>query len=305
MNKLIIIHGTTASGKSSLSVEVAKELSCSILSADSRQFYKELIIGTAKPSTDDMSGIPHYFIDSHSIYDMPLSSSEFMRLGRQTVHRIFDNSNKFLIVTGGSGMFIDALIDGLHPLPSNSEVRIKLQEIWMKDGLGPLLNELEMKDVESFKTIDINNPMRIIRALEIIRVSGKKMSELRKIPKERLAYPAIRFCINWNTEDLYERINNRVDEMLHNGLFDEINHLPLKDNLLLQNTLGYKEWLAYFDGEATLPEVVNSIKKNTRNYAKRQKTWLRRYPDLIHLDPYEKRSLKDQLITHLNCESCI
>ena len=153
MNKLIIIHGTTASGKSSLSVEVAKELSCSILSADSRQFYKELIIGTAKPSTDDMSGIPHYFIDSHSIYDMPLSSSEFMRLGRQTVHRIFD---------------------GLHPLPSNSEVRIKLQEIWMKDGLGPLLNELEMKDVESFKTIDINNPMRIIRALEIIRVSGKK-----------------------------------------------------------------------------------------------------------------------------------
>lgn len=139
-----------------------------------------------------------------------------------------------------------------------------------------------------------------MRALEVIRVSGKTLAEIRQQPKERIPYAIGRFCVNWDRKDLYDRINTRVDEMMNEGLFDEIINLPIQDNLLLQNTVGYKEWLLYLEGQKTKEEVVELIKKNTRNYAKRQGTWLRRYSDLIALNPYDKKTLKDQLLIQLN-----
>ena len=300
MSRIIIIQGATASGKSSLAVELAIELDCSVVSADSRQFYKEISKGTAKPSQREMNGVPHYFVDSHSILENTVSSADFMRLGRQKIDRLFQGGAKYVIVTGGSGMFIDALIDGLHPSPQNAEVRDQLQMDWKEKGINHLLEELKMKDAESYKNMDINNPMRIMRALEVIRVSGKTLAEIRKQPKERIPYAINRFYVNWDRKDLYHRINTRVDEMMNEGLFDEIINLPIQDNLLLQNTVGYKEWLLYFDGQQTKEEVVELIKKNTRNYAKRQGTWLRRYSDLIGLNPYDNKTLKDQLLIHLN-----
>ena len=300
MNKIIVIQGATASGKSSLAVALAVELDCSIVSADSRQFYREMSKGTAKPSQNEMNGVSHYFVDSHSIYENTLTSADFMRLGRQKIDQLFQEGAQYVIVTGGSGMFIDALIDGLHPSPQNSEVRGQLQMEWKKKGINYLLEELKMKDAESYKNMDINNPMRIMRALEVIRVSGKTLAEIRKQPKERIPYAIGRFCVNWDRKDLYDRINTRVDEMMNEGLFDEIINLPIRDNLLLQNTVGYKEWLLYLEGQKTKEEVVELIKKNTRNYAKRQGTWLRRYSDLIGLNPYDKKTLKDQLLINLN-----
>ncbi len=300
MNRIIIIQGATASGKSSLAVELAIELDCSVVSADSRQFYKEISKGTAKPSQREMNGVPHYFVDSHSILENTVSSADFMHLGRQKIDGLFQGGAKYVIVTGGSGMFIDALIDGLHPSPQNAEVRDQLQIDWKEKGINHLLEELKIKDAESYKNMDINNPMRIMRALEVIRISGKTLAEMRKQPKEKIPYAINRFYVNWDRKDLYNRINTRVDEMMHEGLFDEIINLPIQDNLLLQNTVGYKEWLFYFNGQQTKEEVVELIKKNTRNYAKRQGTWLRRYSDLIGLNPYDNKTLKDQLLIHLN-----
>jgi tRNA dimethylallyltransferase len=300
MNKLIIIQGTTASGKSSLAVDLALELGCSIVSADSRQFYREMSKGTAKPSQDEMKGVSHYFVDSHSIYENTLSSADFMRLGRQKIDELFRDGAQNIIVTGGSGMFIDALVEGLHPSPQNSEVRDQLQIEWKKKGITPLLEELKMRDAESYNNMDINNPVRILRALEVIRVSGQTLSEIRTQPKEKIPHATTRFCVSWERKDLYNRINIRVDQMMNDGLFDEIMNLPVQDNLLLKNTVGYKEWLLHFDGGQSKEEVVELIKKNTRNYAKRQETWLKRYSDLIALNPYDKKTLKDQLLTHLN-----
>jgi len=302
MNRIIIIQGTTASGKSSLAVSLARDIDCSIISADSRQFYKEMNMGTAKPSIDEMKGVPHYFIDSHSIHERTMTSADFMRSGRQKIDQLFQDGSENIIVTGGSGMFIDALVDGLHPSPQSPEVRDQIQNEWKEKGIDSLLEELKMKDAQSYRNMDINNPMRILRALEVIRVSGKTLDEIRKLPKERIPYPITRFCVNWDRKDLYDRINLRVDQMMNEGLYDEIMNLPVQGNLLLQNTVGYKEWLLHFEGKKSKEEVVELIKKNTRNYAKRQETWLRRYSDLIYLNPYEKRSLKDQLLTHLNSE---
>ena len=299
MSKLIIIQGPTASGKSSLSLEVALKLGAPILSADSRQFYKELSIGTAKPSTKEQGLVAHYFVDSHSIHDLTITSSEFMKLGRQKIAQLFNEGHKYVVVTGGSGMFIDALINGLHPSPSDASVRSDLNEEWKSMGIEKLLEELRDKDPATYHRIDVNNPMRVLRALEVIRVSGKTLGELREDEKIKIDYPFLRFGIAWKRQDLYDRINRRVTEMINDGLLEEVKGLPLKENLLIQNTVGYKEWIPYFENGISFEDTVAMIQKNTRNYGKRQETWMKRYSDLISLSPYESATMLEQLIKHL------
>jgi tRNA dimethylallyltransferase len=184
-------------------------------------------------------------------------------------------------------------------LPQNSVEKDRLQKEWKQNGIEPLVEELRMKDVETFKTMDVKNPMRILRALEVIRSSGKTLGEMRESPKDKIQYAIKRFCVSWERKDLYNRINLRVDQMMNDGLFKEISHLPISENLLLQNTVGYKEWILHFDEQKSKEEVIESIKKNSRNYAKRQETWLRRYSDLIRLNPYNTMALKEQLLTHM------
>ena len=299
MSKLIIIQGPTASGKSSLSLQVALKLGAPILSADSRQFYKELSIGTAKPSTKEQGLVDHYFVDSHSIHDLTITSAEFMKLGRQKIAQLFNEGHKYIVVTGGSGMFIDALINGLHPSPSDASVRSDLNEEWKSMGIEKLLEELRVKDLATYHHIDVNNPMRVLRALEVIRVSGKTLGELREDEKIKIDYPFLRFGIAWKRQDLYDRINRRVTEMMNDGLLEEVEGLPLKKNLLIQNTVGYKEWIPYFENGMSFEDTVAMIQKNTRNYGKRQETWMKRYSDLISLSPYESTTMLEQLIKHL------
>lgn len=298
MNRLIIIQGTTASGKSSLALSLAKELKVPIISADSRQFYRELSIGTAKPSDEELSAAEHYFINTHSIHDLTLTSAGFMKHARIKIESLISEGHKQIIITGGSGMFIDALIDGLHPSPSDANVRQELDNIWKQYGIEPLLKELKIKDLETYNRIDKYNPMRILRSIEIIRVSGKTINDIREIPKQSIGLPFERFSITWKREDLYARIDMRVDEMLEKGLFSEVKNLPIQKNLLLQNTVGYKEWIPYFEEKVSYEDTIALIKKNSRNYAKRQETWLRRYNDLICLNPYDRLSLKEQLLAH-------
>ena len=299
MNRLIIIQGATASGKSTLALSLAKELKLPIISADSRQFYKELSIGTAKPSDEELLAAEHYFVNTHSIHELTLTSAGFMKSARIKIESLISQGHKQIIVIGGSGMFIDALIDGLHFSPNDANVRQELDNIWKQDGIEPLLKELKTKDLETYNRIDTNNPMRILRSLEIIRVSGKTINAIREIPKESIGLPLKRFSITWKREDLYARIDMRVEEMLEQGLFAEVKNLPIQKNLLLQNTVGYKEWIPYFEEKVSYEDTIALIQKNSRNYAKRQETWLRRYNDLICLNPYDRLSLKEQLLTHL------
>lgn len=299
MNRLIVIQGPTASGKSTLALELAQEINAPIVSADSRQFYREMNIGTAKPSIEDMKKVPHHFIDTHSIKELTLTSAGFMKVGREKISGLFKEGVSNIIVSGGSGMFVDALIDGLHDSPNDPEVRNKLHEEWNKNGMGPLLEEFESKDPQSFKNTDTSNPMRVLRALEIIRVSGKTLAKIREVPKKGIGYEVKRFSIAWNREELYTRINLRVEQMLEEGLLEEVKGLPLKENLLIQNTVGYKEWIPYFENGMSFEETIAMIQKNSRNYGKRQETWLRRYADLICLDPYGSLTLLDQLKKHL------
>tara|TARA_Y100001933_G_C18957687_1_gene546715 strand:+ start:35 stop:949 length:915 start_codon:yes stop_codon:yes gene_type:complete len=303
MSSLIIIQGPTASGKSSLALSIAQELNSPIFSADSRQFYKELNIGTAKPSNKELHAVKHYFINTHSIHELSLTSAGFMKAARKEIKSLMSQGNEQIIISGGSGMFIDALIDGLHPSPSDPKIREELLNTWQEHGIHPLLKELKSTDIETYERIDINNPMRILRSLEIIKVSGKTIKENREVPKKALDLPYKRFSIAWNREDLYTRINLRVEEMLEFGLFEEVSQLPIKNNLLLQNTVGYKEWIPYFENNASYEDTIALIQKNSRNYAKRQETWLRRYKDLICLNPYDRLSLKDQVFTHLEASA--
>lgn len=299
MNRIIIIQGPTASGKSSLTLDLAQELNIPIVSADSRQFYKEMSIGTAKPSMSDQKKAPHYFIDTHSINELTLTSAGFMKQGRSKIAQLFEEGASDIIVSGGSGMFVDALIEGLHESPNDPEIRSKLHNEWKRKGMEPLLEELKSNDPNAYKNIDRNNPMRVLRALEIVRVSGKTLEEIRQLPKEHIGCSVIRFSIAWKREDLYTRINERVDQMVEAGLFEEVEKLKVHENLLLQNTVGYKEWSRYFEKEASFKDTVELIQKNSRNYAKRQETWLKRYDHLISLNPYDSLSLKAQLLAHL------
>jgi tRNA dimethylallyltransferase len=299
MNKIIIIQGPTASGKSSLALELAQKLNAPIISADSRQFYKELSIGTAKPSFKELSLVEYYFVNSHSILESPVTSADFMKVGRVKIKELFNAGHSTIIVSGGSGMYIDALIDGLHASPNNEEIRTCLHKEWKDLGLTPLLNELKLKDTETYNRIDKKNPARVLRSLEIIRVSGKTLNQLRGIPKENIGYPVKRFAISWDRSELYKRINQRVHQMIDEGLKEEVKHLPLNENHLLQNTVGYKEWLSYDQSVSNLEETIIAIQKNSRNYAKRQETWLKRYEDLISLSPQKDFSLLEQLLKHV------
>lgn len=279
---LIVIEGPTASGKTSLSVAIAKQLNCSILSADSRQFYTELSIGTAKPTIQEQNGIQHYFIDSHSV-ENEVSAAQFEKEALIQLNEIY-LTNNIAILVGGSGMFIDALCIGLDPIPSSSELRNTINLELEKNGISSLLNELKEKDPVYFKEVDQQNPMRIIRAIEVIRLTNRPYSEFRIASPIKRPFKVHRFVINHSREKLYERINQRVDIMMAKGLLEEVKSVIQFRNLASLNTVGYKELFNYLDGKYKLEEAVQLIKQNSRRYAKRQITWFKRHPESIWLD---------------------
>ena len=272
--QLIVIQGPTASGKTALAIALAKKWNTVVLSADSRQFYKEISIGTAKPDEAEMDGIKHYFIDSHSIEE-PVSAAQFEKEALAVLTEEFKVHEKIIMV-GGSGLFIDAVLYGLDNFPSDKAVQTKWQTKLDEEGIGYLQDELEKLDPIHFAEMDTANPHRLIRSLEIIELSGQRLSELRKNQVKERFFDYHPFVLNPDRERLYARINERVLQMLEMGLkaeVESVKHLRHHQSL---NTVGYKEIFQFFDGEYTWEKAVEMIQQNSRRYAKRQLTWFRR-----------------------------
>ncbi len=279
MKELIVVGGPTASGKTKLSVELAKHWNTVVISADSRQFYKEMSIGTAKPSEEEMAGVTHYFIDSHHIDD-EINANRFAKETESLLADLFQQHDK-IILTGGSGMFIDALCFGLDDIPHDKTIQEEINQSFEKNGLEPLLNELEQKDLDYFNRVDRNNPVRVMRALEVIRITGQPFSSLRKGGKKTHPFSIRYFVIDVPRPLLYERINERVDLMIQAGLEDEAKSLLPFRTLKPLATVGYSEWFRYFDGEIDRETCIELIKQNSRRYAKRQITWFKRNEEAI------------------------
>ncbi|PKR80478.1 tRNA (adenosine(37)-N6)-dimethylallyltransferase MiaA [Brumimicrobium salinarum] len=283
MKKLIVIAGPTASGKTSLAVAVAKQLKAPIISADSRQFYKELSIGTAKPTKEEMQGVPHYFVDSHSIHT-PLTAGQFEKEALAKVNELF-KTNEFIVIVGGSGMFINALIYGTDQLPHDPKIRAFWNDKLEHYGIEYLQEELKKVDLEYFQNSDIQNPVRIIRALEVFEITGTPYSQLRNQKKKTPRFPTDFYVLDHPREVLYERINHRVDLMIENGLIDEVRANKKHQKLQPLNTVGYKEIFEYLDYNISYEKAIELVKQNTRRYAKRQLTWFRKIEDAQWIKP--------------------
>lgn len=243
-----------------------------------------------------MDGIKHYFIDSHSITD-EISSSQFEQEALSVLATEFKNHDVIVLV-GGSGMFIDALCIGLDNIPSSPEIKKVIQKELDEDGLEPLLVELMEKDPEYYEQVDKSNAMRIERAIEVIRLTGNKFSDLRKRKPKPRPFKTHRVVINHDREALYKRINLRVDLMMEAGLFDEVKSVQNQRHLSSLNTVGYKELFSYLDGHSSLEEAVEKIKQNSRRYAKRQLTWFRRHPEAQWVNYGSEKDMLNDVISN-------
>ena len=300
---LIVLQGPTASGKTEMSIALAQHLNCEILSGDSRQFYKEISIGTAKPSLKEIGSATHHFINSHSI-ENPVSAAQFEKEALIVLDKIFENQN-FAILVGGSGLFIDALCYGLDPLPSDEKVKKKWQDKLEKDGLMSIQRELMKRDPEYAEIVDLNNPHRVLRALEINSLSGKTMKEMRTNSRQKRNFDSIRYVLDFPRKELYERIDQRVIQMIENGLVDEVKSVAHFSHLQSMNTVGYKEISAHLSGEITLDEAISQIQQNSRRYAKRQLTWFRRDNDNQWLSSATSEGRLNEIIEDLRQKEII
>jgi tRNA dimethylallyltransferase len=294
---IFVIQGPTASGKTSLAIALAQHYQTEIISFDSRQFYKELAIGVARPSAKELQQVPHHFIASHSITD-PLNAAQFAAEAQPVLEKLLQEKGAAVLV-GGSALFADALLLGLDPLPHDADVQAKWQSIFEQEGLAALQKALLRQDPDFYLEVDIMNPLRLIRALEINELTGKSNLELRKGAKED-PENLHRFYINWPRQELYERINWRVDQMILDGLEQEVASFypDFQTNTALQ-TVGYQEFFTYFDGVYAKEEALDKIKQHSRNYAKRQLTWLSRYARIMALDPKSELSLQAQALQQI------
>ncbi|MBT7896720.1 MAG: tRNA (adenosine(37)-N6)-dimethylallyltransferase MiaA [Flavobacteriales bacterium] len=272
---LIVIAGPTAIGKTSLSIKLAKELKTEIISCDSRQFYKELSIGTAIPSKEELREIEHHFIQNQSI-EKRCNIADFEKNAIKKIESLFQRYNNVILV-GGSGLYIDAICKGIDFLPDISkEIREKINTQYRKNGLEWLQNKVKKLDPEYFEYVDIKNPQRLMRCLEVYTASTKKISSLHKKKYKKRNFNIIKIGLKIDRESLYKKINIRVDKMIKDGLIDEANHLINYRHYNALNTVGYKELFDFFDGNSNLETAIEKIKQNTRRLAKRQITWFKR-----------------------------
>lgn len=299
-NFLVVIAGPTAVGKTELCVKLAQELKSDIISADSRQFFTELSIGTAKPSLKEMKGVKHHFIDFISV-DQEFSAGKFESATLELLPQLFKN-NPLVIMTGGSGLYIQAVCQGMNEIPDvNLEFREELYQELKIHGLQPLLEELKVKDLEYFNTVDQSNTQRIIRALEVCRGTGKPYSIFRTDQRVDRDFTTIKIGLDRDREELFQRINLRMDHMIDEGLFEEAKMFEDKKYLNALKTVGYKEVFGYLEGEYDRDEAIRLLKRNSRRYAKRQLTWFKKDPEFKWFHPddsdeiiaYIKKSVSD------------
>lgn len=272
---LILIVGPTAVGKTALCVNIAKRFNAEIFSCDSRQFYKEMAIGTAKPSFEEMNGVTHHFIDNLSIHEQ-YSAGQFEKDALSALEKYFE-TNDLAIMTGGSGLFAKAITHGFDNFPIVPDsIRADLNRDLNEKGIEFLQKELKEKDPLYFSKIDQSNPQRMVRALEIIRFTKNSYSQYLNRTKEvNRPFKIIKIGLELPRKELYERINERVDRMITLGLQAEVEALKLFSDYTVLNTVGYKEFFAFLNDQRELTETIELIKRNTRRFAKRQLTWFK------------------------------
>ena len=285
LNKnLIVIAGPTAVGKTMITIKLAKYFDTSVINADSRQVYREMSIGTAKPSIGEMAGVKHYFVGSKSLNNL-FNAGIFEKEALAICDEVFSKKD-LLILSGGSGLYINALCEGLDEFPEvESVIRKDLNEEFEASGLEPLLEELRIHDPEYYRIVDLQNPKRVIRALEVIRASGKPYSFFRKRVRRERSFGLVKIGLHRNKPDLYDRINQRMDRMIEGGLFAEVKSLIAFRNHNTLQTVGYQEIFNHLDGKYDYDEAVRLMKQNSRRYAKRQITWFRRDPEYRWFHP--------------------
>lgn len=272
---LIALVGPTAVGKTAVSILLANHFKSEILSADSRQFYKEMSIGTAVPSKEELADVSHHFIQHISITD-DYNMGDYERDALQLLEAKF-KTHTLLFMVGGSGLYVDAVLKGLDTFPDvDPKIREELQEIYDRKGLEPLQEQLKKRDPEYYQKVDIQNPHRLIRALEVCIESGMPYSSFLGKNKPKRDFEVIKIGLQADRKVLYDRINRRVDLMMEAGLLEEARKLKNKKHLNALQTVGYKELFSYFENEISLEKAIEEIKKNSRRYAKRQLTWLRK-----------------------------
>lgn len=295
MNRhLIILAGPTAVGKTALSIQLAKHYNCPIISADSRQFYKEMSIGTAKPSIEEMEGVTHYFINHKSIDDV-YNMGEYEKEAIALIDVLF-SKHELLILVGGSGLYINAILNGLDEFEDiPADIRESLTKQYAEKGISFLQEELKQRDLNYYQEVDLNNPQRLMRALEVCMHKEKPFSEYRTKHKKIRNFHPIPILLNTPRAMLYERINKRVDYMIEAGLVEEVKSLHSKKELNALNTVGYKELFSYLENKLSLEEAINLIKQNSRRYAKRQLTWFNHQGDFETFDPKDLEKIKSYI----------
>jgi len=293
---LIYIAGPTGVGKTELAIELAKKLKTEIISCDSRQFYKELEIGTCPPTERQLKEVKHHFIHNKSIHDR-YNIGLYEKDAIHKINKLFEDK-EYLILVGGSGLYADSVIYGIDEFPEiPQQIRDEITRMYKEKGILYIQKELKKLDRDYYEIVDIKNQSRIIRALEIIKFTGDKFSSLRKDKKKKREFKTKVVLLECPREELYDRINSRVDIMISNGLEEEARNLKKYSNLNTLNTVGYKEFYDYFENKLSYNEAINKIKQNTRNYAKRQITWFKKYSNAIKVSNSE---ISTNLINHLN-----
>ncbi|MDD2243244.1 MAG: tRNA (adenosine(37)-N6)-dimethylallyltransferase MiaA [Dysgonamonadaceae bacterium] len=283
MKTLLVLLGPTGVGKTDWSILLAEKIGCPILSADSRQIYKGMTIGTAAPTVNQLNRVKHYFVGKLSpeeYYSASLFEEEAIAL-IQDLHKHHDT----VVMSGGSMLYIDALCNGIDEIPTvDKALRLEIQELYQKEGIDPIRNQLKMLDPTFYNQVDLKNPKRIIHALEICLMSGKPYSSLRTNQKKTRPFRIIKIGFNRDRDDLYSRINQRVDEMIQEGLLDEVRGFYPLRHLNSLNTVGYKEIFDFLDGNNTLEFAIDKIKQHSRNYARKQITWFKRDKEIHWID---------------------
>lgn len=294
---LIVVLGPTGVGKTNISLSLAEHFDCPIVSSDSRQFYRELKIGTAAPTEEQLKRVPHYFIGSHSIFD-EYNAGQYEQDAIKLLDKLFQKRDVVMLV-GGSMMYIDAVCNGMDDIPTvDLETRTFWQKEYAEKGLEYIQEELKRLDPVHYEQVDLQNPKRIIHALEICSVTRKPYSDLRTGRRKQRRFNILKIGLNRPRPELYERINLRVDEMMHEGLLQEAEQFYPHKQLNTLNTVGYKELYEYMDGNWTLDFAVNMIKQDSRRYAKRQLTWFNRDKEIHWFQPEEE----ERILEFVNAE---
>jgi tRNA dimethylallyltransferase len=284
MNTLIVVLGPTGVGKSAISIQLAKHYQTEIISADSRQLFHELTIGTAVPSAGDLNSVPHHFIRTKSIHDY-YNVSEYETEAIHLISQLFRSKNP-LILTGGSMLYVDTICKGIDDIPTvDPVIRDEVISWYNENGIEALRQRLLELDPEYYNQVDLNNPKRLLHAVEICLMSGKSFTSFRKNTIKERPFRILKIGINQHRKILYERINDRVLKMMEDGLLEEAKTVYPYRNLNSLNTVGYKELFTYLDGDCSLDEAVDLIQRNTRKYARKQLTWFRRDQDINWFEP--------------------